>query len=203
MRAIKSKARTWCRAHGVRKIYLENLGLISFDSSKGSNLATDIGNITKDFKALAKELDIPITLIVQLNRSTETKGGSKRPNLHELRDSGRIEEDADWVAFVYRPEYYQIMEDETGQSLKGVAEIIYAKHRDGELGTVKSEFIGDCFIFRDVEPKPFTPYKHVEQPVAEAVFGDIPKSDPFAEPFVPQKVLTVPSKMNDDEDVPF
>lgn len=180
MSTITSKARAWVRAKGVKAIYLENLGLIKPEGKRTSNKADEVGDMTRDFKALAKELNIPITLVVQLNRSTETKGGSRRPSLHELRDSGRIEEDADWVAFVYRPEYYGITEDEMGNSTKGMAEIIYAKHRDGELGTIKCEFIGDCFIFRDVEPKPFTPYKHVEQPVKNTGdFGAQSPDDPF------------------------
>jgi replicative DNA helicase len=179
MREIKAKARTWCRSKGVKIIYLENLGLIKLDGGN-KNKADAIGDATSDLKALAKELDIPIIVVVQLNRSTETKGGAKRPSLHELRDSGRIEEDADWVAFVYRPEYYGIESDEFGNSTNGVAEIIYAKHRDGELDTIKCEFIGDCFIFRDVEPKPFTPYKHVEQPVKNTGdFGAQSPDDPF------------------------
>lgn len=182
LRAIKAKARTWCRSKGVKVIYLENLGLIKLDST-GKNKADAVGEATSDLKALAKELDIPIIVVVQLNRSTETKGGTKRPNLHELRDSGRIEEDADVVIFVYRPEYYQIMEDADGKSLKGVAEFIYAKNRDGELDTVLSEFIGDCFIFRDRAATPFTPYLHVEKPITPAQsdnsFGEGDKFDVF------------------------
>lgn len=194
IRAIKAKARMWHRAKKVGAIYLENLGLIKVDSGS-KNRADAIGDITSEFKALAKELNIPVVIVVQLNRSTETKGGTKRPSLHELRDSGRIEEDADWVEFIYRPEYYGINEDENGMSTKGIAEIIYAKHRDGELGTVKCEFIGDLFTFKDVATTPFTPYKHIEK--NEITTFTTP------EPFVPQKVLTIPSKMNDDEDIPF
>lgn len=172
MSSITSKARAWVRAKGVKAIYLENLGLIKPEGKRTSNKADEVGDMTRDFKALAKELNIPITLVVQLNRSTETKGGSKRPSLHELRDSGRIEEDADWVAFVYRPEYYGITEDEAGNSTKGVAEIIYAKHRDGELDTIRCEFVGDMFLFRDLQPKPFSPHKHVAEPIIPAKTGD-------------------------------
>ena len=103
-------------------------------------------------------------------------------------NSGAIEQDADIVTFIYRPEYYQILEDETGQSLKGVAEIIIAKHRNGALDTVKLRFTDQFAKFGDLE---------------DSSFDSFPSSDPFATPFQPSKVMTVPSKMNDDEDIPF
>ncbi len=103
-------------------------------------------------------------------------------------NSGAIEQDADIVSFIYRPEYYQIMEDESGQSLKGIAEIIIAKHRNGALETIKLRFTDQFAKFSDL---------------GDPNFDAFPSSDPFAAPFEPASVITRPSKMNDDEDIPF
>lgn len=103
-------------------------------------------------------------------------------------NSGAIEQDADIVTFIYRPEYYQILEDESGQSLKGVAEIIIAKHRNGALDTVKLRFTDQFAKFTDL---------------GDPNFDDFPTSDPFNTPLGPTNVITRPSKMNDDEDIPF
>ena len=103
-------------------------------------------------------------------------------------NSGAIEQDADIVTFIYRPEYYQILEDESGQSLKGIAEIIIAKHRNGALDTVKLRFTDQYAKFGDLE---------------EVNFDSFPTSDPFSTPFAASNVITRPSKMNDEEDIPF
>ncbi len=103
-------------------------------------------------------------------------------------NSGAIEQDADIVSFIYRPEYYQILEDESGQSLKGIAEIIIAKHRNGALDTVKLRFTDHFAKFSDL---------------GDPNFDAFPSSDPFSAPFEPANVITRPSKMNDDEDIPF
>lgn len=103
-------------------------------------------------------------------------------------NSGAIEQDADIVTFIYRPEYYQIMEDETGQSLKGIAEIIIAKHRNGALDTVKLRFMDQFTKFGDLE---------------DLNFDSFPTADSFAAPYEASNIITRPSKMNDDEDIPF
>jgi replicative DNA helicase len=103
--------------------------------SKGGNREQEISSISRSIKSIAKELDIPIIAFSQLSRAVETRGGDKRPMLSDLRESGAIEQDADIVCFLYRPEYYKIYEDEHGSTL-GVGEVIVAKHRNGAVDTV-------------------------------------------------------------------
>ena len=114
-----------------------------------------MSKISQGLKALAKELDIPVIALSQLNRAVETRGGSKRPQLSDLRDSGSIEQDADIVAFIYRPEYYQILEDENGRSLKGIAEIDFAKHRNGGTGATEVRFEAEFARFSDIKTGQF------------------------------------------------
>jgi replicative DNA helicase len=104
--------------------------------------------MTRDLKGLAKELKVPIIQVSQLSRQVEIRGGSKRPQLSDLRESGAIEQDSDLVTFIYRPEYYQIFEDENGNSTKGLAEIIIAKFRNGEPGTVLTRFVKERTEFQ-------------------------------------------------------
>ncbi len=111
---------------------------------------------------MAKSLNIPVILLSQLNRSVEVRGGTKRPLLSDLRESGAIEEDADIVAFIYRPEYYDILEDGEGNSLKGVAEIIYSKHRNGALKTLYCRFNQETTEFFD--NKEYSPAVVMAQP---------------------------------------
>ena len=132
--------------------------------NKNTNREQEISQISRALKGLAKELNVPVIALSQLSRAVETRGGSKRPQLSDLRESGAIEQDADIVSFIYRPEYYQILEDESGQSLKGVAEVIIAKHRNGALDTVKLRFTDKFAKFSDL---------------GDPNFDDFPSADPF------------------------
>jgi hypothetical protein len=111
-----------------------------------------VATISRAIKKVGQELKIPMFALSSLNRMVETRGGSKRPILADLRDSGAVESDADNVIFVYRPEQYQILENERGESLKGVAELIYAKNRNGPVDTILSKF-GHVLGFTDIPDK--------------------------------------------------
>lgn len=154
--------------YGVQLIIIDYLQLIR-GINKMMNRDQEIGLITRTLKGIAKELDIPVIALSQLSRDVEKRGGSKRPVLSDLRESGSIEQDADVVAFIYRPEYYHITQDEEGYSTHGLAEIIIAKHRHGGLDTVKQKFIGKFTKFAEwiseYQPKDQSTYiaQHVKQ----------------------------------------
>ena len=126
---FRSKARRLKIHHDIKIIVIDYLQLMTGNQDSKGNREQEVAFISRTLKAIAKELDIPIIALSQLNRSTETRGGSKRPQLSDLRESGAIEQDADIVAFIHRPEYYGINTDENGMPTAGMAEIIIAKHR--------------------------------------------------------------------------
>lgn len=125
---------------GAEIIMIDYVQLMN-NGGNGGNREQEISSITRELKSLAAELGVPIIALSQVSRSCETAGGMKRPNLIHLRESGSLEQDADMVWFIYRPEYYGFLHDEQGQSLKGIAEIIIAKNRNGPLRTVITRFI--------------------------------------------------------------
>ncbi len=146
---LKAKARRLYREKGVRFFVIDYLQLIS-NKIKGGNRESEISEISRELKGLAKELNVPILALAQLSRASEKRGVAAKPILSDLRESGSIEQDADIVMFIYRHEYYGIADDENGESTTGKAEIILAKHRNGEVGTIKSAFISSCTDFADV-----------------------------------------------------
>jgi replicative DNA helicase len=117
----------------------------------GGNREQEIASISRALKGVAKELNVPVIALSQLSRGVETRGGDKRPQLSDLRESGSIEQDADIVMFLYRPEYYKITVDEEGMPTQGMAEVIIAKHRNGSLENVKLKFIGKYTKFADFD----------------------------------------------------
>ncbi len=134
---LRAKARRLSSQYGIRLIMIDYLQLMTpGGSSKAGNREQEISTISRNLKALAKELEIPIIALSQLSRAVETRGGSKRPQISDLRESGAIEQDADLVTFIYRPEYYKIDEwdDEERSPATGQAEFIIAKHRNGGFG---------------------------------------------------------------------
>lgn len=144
---LKAKCRRIKAQQNVELIVIDYIQLMQGD--KGGNREQEVSSISRSVKSIAKELNVPIILLSQLNRSVETRGGDKRPMLSDLRESGAIEQDADAVIFIYRPEYYEIETDENGNNLQGVAEIIFGKHRSGSLGSVMLQFVGRYTKFRD------------------------------------------------------
>ena len=150
---LRAKARRLKAQHDVQMIVIDYLQLMSGDSGgKGSgNREQEIANISRSLKQLAKELNVPVIALSQLSRAVETRGGDKKPQLSDLRESGSIEQDADMVMFIYRPEYYGITQDEAGNSVTGMGELIIAKNRAGSLDTVQLRFIGKYTKYCDLD----------------------------------------------------
>ncbi len=134
---FRAKARRLVNKHQVGLIIIDYLQLMSGTGDKGSNREQEISTISRNLKALAKELNIPIIALSQLSRAVETRKESKMPQLSDLRESGAIEQDADMVMFIYRPEYYEISSNEQGESTHGETHVRIAKHRNGSLETIK------------------------------------------------------------------
>ncbi len=188
---LRAKCRRLKAQHNIQLVVVDYMQLMSSgtDNHRG-NREQEISNISRSMKSLAKELDIPIIAISQLSRAVETRGGSKRPILSDLRESGAIEQDADMVLFIYRPEYYQITEDEQGNSTEGLAQLIIAKHRNGALKDINLRFIQNFAKFTEYESGDY------------GMGGALQPSDSFGDD---SNTFTIPSKMNDDtdDDVPF
>ena len=150
---LRTKARRLVREHGVKIIMIDYLQLMNANGMRFSSRQEEVSTISRSLKGLAKELDIPILALSQLNRGVESREGleGKRPQLSDLRESGAIEQDADMVLFVHRPEYYHIYLDDNGRDLHGMAQIIIAKHRKGATGDVLLTFRGEYTRFENPE----------------------------------------------------
>ncbi len=150
---LRTKARRLVREHGVKIIMIDYLQLMNANGMRFSSRQEEVSTISRSLKGLAKELDIPILALSQLNRGVESREGieGKRPQLSDLRESGAIEQDADMVLFVHRPEYYHIYQDDQGRDLRGMAQIIIAKHRKGATGDVLLNFRGEFTRFENPE----------------------------------------------------
>tara|TARA_R110002020_G_scaffold475258_1_gene709276 strand:- start:6399 stop:7946 length:1548 start_codon:yes stop_codon:yes gene_type:complete len=151
---LRAKARRLASQHGIRMIIIDYLQLMTAGGSqKGGNREQEISTISRNLKALAKELNCPVIALSQLSRAVETRGGSKRPILSDLRESGAIEQDADIVAFIYRPEYYKIDEwdDDERTPTAGQGEFIVAKHRNGGLENIRLKFVGNLGKFDNLD----------------------------------------------------
>jgi len=148
---LRTKARRLVREKGVRIIMIDYLQLMNASGTRFGSRQEEVSTISRSLKGLAKELDIPILALSQLNRGVEGREGNegKRPMLSDLRESGAIEQDADMVLFVHRPEYYRIFQDEHGNDLHGMAQIIIAKHRKGATGDVLLNFRGEFTRFQN------------------------------------------------------
>lgn len=147
---LRAKARRLKQKHDIKMIVIDYLQLMQGSIERGGNREQEISKISRDLKALAKELEVPIIALSQLNRSVESRKESKVPQLSDLRESGAIEQDADMVMFLYRPEYYGINNDEMGQPIEGETHIHVAKHRNGSTDTVKVRFIKEYQKFTDM-----------------------------------------------------
>ena len=177
------------RAKGRRLKAEKNIGMIMIDylqlmtgSAKAGSREQEIAGISRSLKELAKELNVPIIALSQLSRAVETRGGDKKPMLSDLRESGSIEQDADMVMFLYRPEYYGLTTYEDGTSTQGVAEVIIAKQRNGPVGEVRLQFINKFAKFADLND--------FQAEANLAAMG--------IEPAANKNTITMPSKMNED-----
>jgi replicative DNA helicase len=171
---LRTKARRLVREHGIKMIMIDYLQLMNASGTKFGSRQEEVSTISRSLKGLAKELNIPIIALSQLNRGVEQRDGEgKKPQLSDLRESGAIEQDADMVLFIHRPEYYRIYQDGNGNDLHGMAQIIIAKHRNGAVGDVMLRFKSEMARFMNPED---------EQLSAEAIDSAIKESKINAAP---------------------
>lgn len=149
---LRAKCRRLKAEHGVQIVVIDYLQLMRGEQS--GNREQEIASISRSLKGIAKELNVPVLALSQLSRGVETRGGDKRPQLSDLRESGSIEQDADIVMFLYRPEYYKITVDENGMPTQGVGDVIIAKHRNGSVCDVRLKFVGKYTKFTDFDDVP-------------------------------------------------
>lgn len=194
---FRAKAKKLKKDHDVQLIIIDYLQLMRGEREKGvaSNREQEIGQISRALKAVAKELNIPVMALSQLSRAVETRaGGSKKPMLSDLRESGSIEQDADMVLFLYRPEYYGLYEDAEGRSTIGIGEVIVGKHRNGPTDTAVLRFVSKFTKFSDLEdnfgfgevasnqfPKPVTQGDDFEKPSGFVLYPSRDWEDPSDE----------------------
>lgn len=195
---LRAKCRRLKMQHDIQLIIIDYLQLMTAGGGKGpGNREQEISSISRSIKEIAKELNVPVIALSQLSRSVEQRGGDKRPQLSDLRESGAIEQDADIVSFIYRPEYYGFLQDEDGNSNEGVGEIIIAKHRNGDLRNVRLRFIGKYARFDNID-------NYNEDPIpVHAIPSSMNSNDGFDNQG--SGSYTISSKMNsfDKEDADF
>ncbi len=150
---LRAKCRRLKIQHDIQLIIVDYLQLMSGSNEnlRNTNREQEIAGISRALKNMAKELNVPVIALSQLSRAVEVRGGTKRPQLSDLRESGAIEQDADIVSFIYRPEYYGFMEDEKGRSTKGIVEFIVAKHRHGPTDSIRLRFVEQYSRFENDE----------------------------------------------------
>ncbi len=179
---LRTKARRLVREHGVRIIIIDYLQLMNASGMAFGSRQEEVSTISRSLKGLAKELNIPIIALSQLNRGVESREGieGKRPQLSDLRESGAIEQDADMVCFIHRPEYYKIFQDDKGNDLRGMAEIIIAKHRNGAVGDVLLRFKGEFTRFSNPDDDRIIPLpgEHGSTPMLGSRMNSAPPPPP-------------------------
>ena len=176
---LRTKARRLVREKGVEIIMIDYLQLMNANGARFGSRQEEVSTISRSLKGLAKELDIPVLALSQLNRTVEGREGpdGKRPQLSDLRESGAIEQDADMVLFVHRPEYYRIFEDNNHNDLRGKAQIIIAKHRKGGTGDVLLNFRGEFTRFDNPTESHDSPFGGGEI-IGSKINGDDPSAPP-------------------------
>lgn len=184
---MRAKCRRLKAQFDIGLVIIDYLQLMTAESGGGGkgNREQEIAAISRAMKNLAKEINVPVIALSQLSRAVETRGGDKRPQLSDLRESGSIEQDADMVMFLYRPEYYKITQDEQGNSTEGVGEVIIAKNRSGDVDTVKLKFIGKYTKFTDLD----------------GFYTPLPRQDDFGDFNMPKPINTASSLDNFEKSV--
>ncbi len=174
---LRSKCRKYKLEHDIELVIIDYLQLMNASGMNFGSREQEVSTISRSLKGLAKELDVPIIALSQLNRTVENREGleGKRPQLSDLRESGAIEQDADMVLFVHRPEYYHIYQDEKGHDLRGKAQIIIAKHRNGEIGEIDMLFKSDQVKFVELNDN----LVNQSAEYASAMNYDNPADSPF------------------------
>ena len=191
---LRAKCRRLKQQYGIQCIVIDYLQLMSGGKETKGNREQEISTISRSLKTLSKELNIPVIALSQLNRSVESRSTtSKRPQLSDLRESGAIEQDADMVLFIYRPEYYRIP-FEDGSPAEGLADLIIAKHRNGGLKDIRLRFIAEQAKFCDKEDD----FSHIQ-----SLYNNTSSTLDGGE----MRSITVPSRINEPnnmpDDVPF
>lgn len=176
---LRAKCRRLMAQHKLDIVIIDYLQLMSGPQNSGSR-EQEVSNISRSLKSIAKELNVPVIALSQLNRSAELRGGLKRPQLSDLRESGAIEQDADMVVFIHRQEKFGIVAFEDGSSTKGIAEILLAKNRNGPVDDVRVRFREEKALFTDLEDF---------------------EADAAADTFAERQSLTFGSKMNSDNNL--
>lgn len=186
---LRAKCRRLVAEKKIELIIIDYLQLMvgAADANRGGNREQEISHISRSLKSIAKELSVPIIALSQLSRAVETRGTSKKPQLSDLRESGAIEQDADMVMFLYRPEYYGLTETEDNQPTTNLAEVIVAKNRNGAVKSVNLKFLGHLTKFTDFESYDFV---DESRPVS------------FANPNIEPERRTMRSRMDEMGDEP-
>lgn len=212
---IKRMARKWKRKHGIKILFIDYLQLA--DLGKGNSSTNDkVGGLSKMLKQTAKNEEIAVVALSQLSRAVETRGGDKRPQLSDLRDSGNLEQDADGVEFPYRPEYYGIEEDEQGNSLKGILFHIIAKNRHGESKDVRSKVNLECQKIENLDESDFNllpsavdryeakKSSQKKQPLKIIPENELPDPNGKSQPYgCPKAMAEARANMTPEDELPF
>ncbi len=176
---LRAKCRRLVAQHNVKVIIIDYLQLMTAGGDSKGNREQEISTISRSLKSIAKELSVPVIALSQLSRAVETRGGSKRPLLSDLRESGAIEQDADIVSFIFRPEYYGLTEwdDDDGTPCEGQAEFIIAKHRNGGLDNIRLKFTAHLAQFSNLEIDEAYATEFTSKMNVDEAFGDSNEDD--------------------------
>ena len=190
---LRAKCRRLKQKYDIQMVFIDYLQLMNAggDMSRNGNREQEISTISRQLKALSKELNIPVLALAQLSRAVETRGGDKKPILSDLRESGAIEQDADIVAFIYRPDYYGFTDPDEKGPTRGMADVIIAKHRSGSVGSVRLKFTPN-----------FARFDNVEHIANDAYLSGIPANEQFDQMSSNMPTITVDSRLNEQNDFP-